>query len=182
MHNTTRTNTNGYITVNNININAPRLFGEGLSAAEFIEAQVNASRQSAAVTKAMGTELLMFAEGDLFPQGLPHSRDIGVAKGLANYAQAITHRLMTTRGTHPEDYFFGVPWDNYIGNTYMSRGLIIGTLIVDITEELYKDRRTSRVVYVNAEFTEPTIIDVKCAVEPVLIGEEINFSLTVNGR
>lgn len=132
-----------------------------------------------------GRDLLMFAEGDLFVNEREFftSRDLKDVGGLVNYAQAITHRLMTTRGTHPEDRFFGVPWNDYIGSPYVSSRAIQSRLVVDITEELYKDRRTREVQAVETEFTSPTVISVRCFVIPVQYNKEaIQIALSVEDR
>jgi len=127
-----------------------------------------------------GTDLLMFAEGDLFSeQDFRSKKDLELVSGVYNYAQDITHRLMTTRGTMPGDPFFGVPWNEYLGTTYANPSNLIRSLIAEVTEELYKDNRTSRVEYVNPEFEAPNVLKVECAVTPVKYSLSLFSSLTL---
>lgn len=128
-------------------------------------------------------DLMMLATGDLFSTQQPHftSRDFREVGGLVNYAQAITHRLMTTRGTHPEDISFGVPWDRYIG-TYVSERFIIPNLTADITEEVMKDSRTESVASVTINFTSNSVVEVVCELIPIFNqGGSVEVALTVAG-
>lgn len=131
----------------------------------------------------LGKDLFMFATGDLLLEERIREFekvDLGRAAGIYDYAQSITHRLMTARGTLPEDRFFGVPWYNYIGRSYVSSTAVRSNLIQDITDELYRDNRTREVVYVKAEFESPTVIRVDCAVVPIgTINEQIEVTLSV---
>lgn len=113
-----------------------------------------------------GTDLEMLATGSLAID-VNNPRDLSRVSGIVNYAQAITHRLMTDRGTHPEDRFFGVPWSKYLGSTYMSKSLVISELVADVTEELYKDHRTQEVISVSAEFESNNTIAVTCSIAPI---------------
>lgn len=131
----------------------------------------------------LGKDLFMFATGDLLLEERIREFDkvdLGRAAGIYDYAQSITHRLMTARGTLPEDRFFGVPWYNYIGRSYVSSAAIKSSLVQDITDELYRDNRTREVVYVKAEFESPTVVKVECAVVPIgTLTEQIEVALTV---
>lgn len=136
--------------------------------------------------EAYGVDLMMLAEGELFvtDDHLNLSRgDIRDVGGLLNYAQAITHRLMTDRGTHPEDRFFGVPWRNYVGQTYTSRHVVKAQLTADITEELYRDHRTGQVVEVKTIFSSPTVVEVSCSVIPKMFRNDlVSVALAVEGE
>ena len=131
----------------------------------------------------LGTDLYMFGTGDLlFEERIREFErvDLGRVAGVYDYAQAITHRLMTSRGTLPEDRFFGVPWNSYIGRSYISSSAVRTNLVQDITDELYRDRRTQEVVYVRVDFKSPTVVAVECAVIPVGTStEEIQIAMTV---
>jgi len=173
------TNTNAYISIGSVQFQPSR--EDFLSTISINEAALEKSLEDSA---AYGKDLLMFGTGDLFveEQEFFVSGDTKAISGLLNYAQAITHRLMTTRGTHPEDRFFGVPWNNYIGQAYSSSRIVKSRLISDITEELYKDRRTREVAYVRASFESPTVLGVECAVIPIRFqAGAIEISLTVEG-
>lgn len=130
-------------------------------------------------------DLFMFGEGDLFVNSRQffNDGDLKDIGGLLNYAQAITHRLMTTRGTHPEDRFFGVPWGKYLGVAYVSKNIVSTNLIADITEELYKDSRTSEVVSISINFISNTVLEVACSVRPIMYQQgSISISLSVEDR
>lgn len=96
------------------------------------------------------SDLITFGEGDL----LTENRDFLVRSGLLNYGQAVTHRLMTTRGSHPIDPTIGINWYNYMGQTYISPEFIQATLSLEISQEIYKDFRTSNVYSVIVEFSD----------------------------
>lgn len=168
------TDTQGQITINRVKVD--------LSKADLSDT----ANQSAALVKNSQLrtfflqDLLMFAEGDLFvDEENSQKGDLKLAAGLYNFAQAITHRLMTDRGTHPEDAFFGVPWSNYIGQVYNSQSIVYSNLIQDITDELYKDNRTQQVVYVKPNFIDSTTIEVECAVLPINISTSVLVSLSL---
>lgn len=117
-----------------------------------------------------GRDLMMFAEGDLFVEEREKftAKDLQDVGGLLNYAQAITHRLMSTRGYHPGDSQFGVPWTLFLGQTYTSKSAVTYRLIAEITEEIMKDHRTSTVLNVDVNFESPTHVSVNCSVLPVI--------------
>lgn len=120
----------------------------------------------------------MFAEGDLFVNNT--QGDLKLVGSVYNYAQAITHRLMTSRGTHPVDSTFGVPWLNYLGKSYTSSTTVLTNLRQDITDELYKDNRTQKVVQVITKLVDPTIIDVTTVVLPIGVNQStLSINLTV---
>lgn len=129
-----------------------------------------------------GVDLMMFSSGDLFinESNMFISKDLMRVGGLLNLAQAVTHRLATDRGTHPEDRFFGVPWRNYLGQAYSSRSSVSSSLVADITEEIYKDRRVKEVVSVSVNFQSPTVISVECSILPLRFdGDLVNISVLV---
>lgn len=146
------------------------------------EAALDASLQNSSVYR---RDIFMFAKGDMFvnEQEFFSARDLKDIGGVLNYAQAITHRLMTTRGTHPEDVFFGVPWYDYLGQRYTDGRVTLSRLTADITEELYKDNRTQEVGYVRPEFNGRTAIFVSCAVIPVRFSSTaIELALSLEDR
>lgn len=173
-------NTNGNIRISNLSINLAR---DGFVANEEVSSLLKDTSKER--VRLLGKDLFMFAEGTL---GLTQSiatdmkPDLSIAAGIYNYAQAITHRLMTTRGTHPADRFFGVPWDRYIGKTYSSGETIRSSLVQEITDELFKEPRTQNVVYVTANFQTKNVLEISCAVVPVGVTTDIEISLNVGDR
>lgn len=128
-----------------------------------------------------GRDLLMFAEGDLFVGDGP-SPDVSSVGGLVNYAQAVTHRLMSTRGYHPGDPSFGVPWNRYIGQSYTNADIVRGQLSADVSEELLKDKRTLQVASIRTEFESPSSIRVTVGVIPVHASASlVEIALNVEG-
>lgn len=168
--------TNGYISISKVAINFTR---EGF----LDDANVSSNRLSRVRNgvNLLGIDLFMFATGDLHPQEQEvalDTVDLRRAAGLYNYAQAITHRLMTARGTHPEDSFFGVPWFDYLGHGWTSRDEVRVNLMQDITDELYKDNRTKEVLSIDVEFLDVNTIHTKCAVSSIQDeGIEISFDV-----
>lgn len=168
--------TKGEIIIKDISINLKRFLDDS-----------SVSSQSLADTKErvrlLGIDLFMFATGDLAMEERIREFekvDLARAAGIYNYAQAITHRLMTTRGTHPEDRFFGIPWLNYLGRTYTTSTTVLSSLTQEITDELLKDSRTQDVIYVTPNFISPTIIRVDTAVLPIGVTDkhlEIGLSI-----
>lgn len=174
------TNTNGNIRISNLAINLAR---DGFVASEEVSSRLQDVSKNR--VRLLGKDLFMFAEGTLgVIQNIVSGSaiDLNTATGVYNYAQAITHRLMTTRGTHPADRFFGVPWDRYVGKSYSSGEAIRSSLIQEITDELFKEPRTQNVVYVNAEFETKNVLRVSCAVVPVGVTTDVEISLTVGDR
>ena len=169
------------INVNNVTISMKR---DGFLVDEAIATQVK--RRGTDRLRILGTDLWMMGTMDLVEEqflGAFEEHDLSRAAGMYNYAQAITHRLMTSRGTHPQDRFFGVPWLNYLGRRYISSDVVKSSLIQDITDELYKDSRTKEVVAVEAEFENPNTISVKCIVVPVGVNDEfIELGLSVRNN
>lgn len=118
-------------------------------------------------------DLMMLGEGVLFSGGeVLRKKDLLTVSGILNYAQAITHRLMTPRGYHPADASFGVPWYDYLGKTYRNKLIVEGQLMVDVTDELLKDRRTQSVAGVHVAFEGISAIALTCSVIPVGYGRE----------
>lgn len=144
------------------------------------QSQLSALSRNAEYKSLYRTDLLMFAEGNLFVNNRPYEKkDLDLVSGVYNYAQNITHRLMTARGTMPGNPSFGVPWFNYLGSTYQNKSSVRSLLVADITEELYKDSRTAQVISVRAEFLNPTTISVACSVAPVRLSSSIDVTVTV---
>lgn len=104
-----------------------------------------------------------FTEGGLYNDASSLQR----VSGILNYAQGITHRLLTYRGTMPGDSNFGVPWLNYLGRTYKNKSLIIANLSNDIQEEVLKDPRTSSVDSLDIDFLSPEVINVNITLIPI---------------
>lgn len=104
-----------------------------------------------------------FTEGGLYNDVSSLQR----VSGILNYAQGITHRLLTYRGTMPGDPNFGVPWLNYLGKTYKNKSLVIANLSNDIQEEVFKDPRTSLVESLNIQFLDPESVSVDITLVPI---------------
>lgn len=145
-----------------------------------IDQQITRIQESDARRRAFRTDLMMLGEGDLWvSNSLLENRDFLIVSGMLNYAQALTHRLVTPRGYHPADPSFGVPWYSYLGISYTSKSVMQGQLIADITEELIKDSRTGAVLSVTVDFQSPTVITTSCNVVPINIRDDmITLSLT----
>ena len=126
-------------------------------------------------------DLLMFATGDLIIQedSFATKTDSRSVSGLLNYAQAITHRLMTTRGTMPGDAFFGVPWDLFLGRSYSQSSIVKSNLIQEISDEVSKDRRTQRVVSIKANFLDNNTLEVVCSLLALGVTLPVDISLNV---
>lgn len=132
-----------------------------------IEEQTRRIDDTAARKALFRSDILVLAEGDIWTTTeLLEKRDFLVTSGILNYAQAITHRLMTPRGYHPADPSFGVPWYDYIGQSYVNRGVIEAQLNADIAVELMKDPRTSVIRSVSSRFVDNNHISVECIVIP----------------
>ena len=136
----------------------------------------NTKQENERLKQVFKTDLLMYALGDVFEND---REDLQIISGVYNYAQQITHRLMTTRGFHPEDSTLGVPWNDYIGKTYTNKNLTITNLTQDITDELFKDTRTNRVISVKSVFANPNVIDVECTVEPIYVKTPLILGFSV---
>jgi hypothetical protein len=168
--------TNAKISVSGASIN----FGseDYLVDAEAQQRAIDKTNEKSSIYK---KDLLMFAEGGLFNHGdkfLP-SGDLKSVGGLLNYAQAITHRLMTTRGTMPGDAFFGVPWDLFLGRSYTRSSIVTSNLIQEISDEVGKDRRTQRVVSIKANFIDNNTLEVLVSLLAVGVTLPVDISLNV---
>lgn len=151
----------GYISINSASI-SPEVSPNLQGLAEFQDL-LNSEVTSFSF---LGSDFLMakeYPEGGLYASG----KDLSKVSGVFNYAQAITHRLITYRGTMPGDANFGIPWDNYIGKTYSNRSLVIADLKQEIETEIFKDRRTSSVENIVVEFLNPTVINVDLTIIPI---------------
>jgi phage baseplate assembly protein W len=119
-----------------------------------------------------GEDLALDKDGDLMEDGMG---DLGSWLGLDNIKQALTHRLMTERGSlshHPE---YGTRLAELIGKT--GAPYILKLMELDIHESLAYEDRLSGVV-VNAVEQEGTAIYVDLTVEINRVGE--NFRLQLN--
>ena len=139
---------------------------------------IDSTNEKASIYK---KDLLMFATGDLIGQNniIGIKEDLRSVGGLLNYAQSITHRLMTTRGTMPGDAFFGVPWDLFLGRSYSQSSIVKSNLIHEISDEVSKDRRTQRVVSIKANFIDNNTLEVVCSLLALGVTLPVDISLNV---
>jgi len=102
--------------------------GDSASPSSFFDIQDfrNKTSKDQAASAALGKDFLMAPQ---FTSGGLHVRknDLDQASGIYNFAQGITHRLITFRGTMPGDPNFGVPWGNYLGKNYKNKSLVIAS-------------------------------------------------------
>lgn len=129
----------------------------------YYQNNLNLQRNS---SRALRTDFLMaqeFTEGGLYVSG----NDLAKVSGILNFAQAITHRLMTYRGTMPGDINFGIPWTNYLGKTYNNKSLVIADLTEEVENEVFKDDRTQEIRSINIEFLNPNVVKVDVTLVPV---------------
>jgi len=171
--------TKGLITFNNMNVTFANseLIGD-------IEEQISRLSASDARRRIFRTDLMMLGEGDIrtTSSSLP-SKDMMIVSGVLNYAQALLHRLMTTRGYHPADRSFGVPWDSYLGQSYRNKSIVEAQLSSDVAEEIGKDSRTASVIKVVCKFESPTVVSVVCDVAPVSVDDlVIQLSLSAGAQ
>lgn len=156
------------ITFNNVNVAFAHinLLGD-------VSEQLKRVENTTSRNQTFGKDLMMMGEGTLFATESRLAKgDLLVVSGILNYAQAITHRLMTPRGYHPADSSFGVPWYDYLGMTVGNRLIVEGQLILDISDELMKDKRTQKVEGVRVNFDTHSSIELECSVVPVGYGTE----------
>jgi hypothetical protein len=160
----------GIITINSADVN-PANFD--FSDSSSLQAKLTNDRRA---SFSLGMDFLMFAEKGLFFEG----GDFKKAVGVFNLAHALTHRLMTTRGTMPGDAFFGIPWNNYLGRTYSNKNLVIANLTEDIASEILKDSRVGQIKSINILFSSPTVLTVDVSVIPILTAysDTINIVIT----
>lgn len=164
-------NFKGLITVNSGNVNPAT---EDLSSdSSRFQAKLNNDRVA---SQELGMDFLMFAQGGLFEE----EGKIKKASGIFNYGQAVTHRLMTTRGTMPGDPFFGVPWNNYLGKTYKNFDIILANLRNDIAEEVLKDSRTNEISDLQISFRDVNTIEVSLTLIPIFTSINRSTSLTID--
>lgn len=128
---------------------------------------------------ALGKDFLMAPQ---FTSGGLHvtKNDLAQAYGIYNFAQGITHRLITFRGTMPGDPNFGVPWGNYLGKTYKNKSLVISNLTQDISDEVFKDRRTNSIQSLDVSFLDPNSVIIDLTIIPIYTGFNglVNISLS----
>lgn len=156
----------GIITINSADVN-PGEFD--VSEASSLQAKLSNDRKASVE---LGMDFLMFAEKGLFFEG----NDLKKSVGTFNLAQAVTHRLMTTRGTMPGDPFFGVPWFNYLGKNYSNKDILLANLREDINDEVLKDSRVGVVKSITANFVDPTTVNVDLSIIPIFTA----YSDTIN--
>jgi hypothetical protein len=128
-------------------------------------------------SREFGMDFLMFSNGGLF---YDESGGLKKAAGIFNYAQALTHRLSTERGTMPGSPFFGVPWSNYLGKTYKNSSLILANLREEILEEVFRVKGTSRVDKSNVFFIDPNVVSVELLVVPIFTNNTEYNSISIN--
>lgn len=126
------------------------------------------------------TDFMVLAEGDLWSSlEMLDRRDFLVVSGILNYAQAITHRLMTPRGYHPADPTFGVPWYDYLGQSYVNKSVIEAQLSSEVASEIMRDPRTNIVRSATAKFVTSGEINIACVVIPATTNtDSLGISLT----
>jgi hypothetical protein len=142
----------------------------------------DASRLQAKLTtdklasEVFGMDFLMFAEKGLFAE----VKDLKKVVGIFNFGQAVTHRLMTTRGTMPGDPFFGVPWNRYLGQTYRNKNFLTADLQTEIQDEIFKDARTAEILSINLNFLDINTVTVDLTILPVFtaLDETVNLLIT----
>jgi hypothetical protein len=167
----------GIITINSADVN-PAEFD--FSDASSLQAKLSNDRRASSI---LGMDFLMAAEGGLFSEQTSLKKVVGIF----NLAQALTHRLMTTRGTMPGDSFFGVPWFNYLGRTYKNKDIIIANLREEIVSEILKDTRVGQIKSININFLSPLAIIVDVSLIPIftsysdIINIVISTGAQVNG-
>lgn len=167
--------TKGTIEFNNVSVSYQNttLVGD-------IDNQITRLNEAESRRRLFRSDLAMLAEGDLWTTKEPlESKDLMVVSGLLNFAQAVTHRLMTPRGYHPADPSFGVPWYDYLGQVVGHKAVVEAQLMADVTEELSKDPRTGAVLKVSVEFEGQDTISVVCYVAPAAARDQvITLSMT----
>lgn len=120
-----------------------------------------------------GTDLAMMGTGDLLPEKKIEGTDLLIVGGVLNYAQAIIHRLMTVRGTLPEDPTIGIAWYNYLGSTYSNKDFILAQLRDEIMTEAFRDYRTQDVPSITSSFINPNAIEFEIVLLPIN-GQSVN--------
>lgn len=126
-----------------------------------------------------GTDLAMMGTGELMPETNVSGTDLLIVGGLLNYTQAILHRLMTVRGTLPEDQTIGISWYNYLGQNYYDKDFILTQLKDEIANEVYRDYRTQDVASIEARFSDNTVIEFEMVLVPI-DGQSTALSFNVN--
>lgn len=123
-------------------------------------------------------DLYMPATGDLIadPRDKKEKSDIKLVTGIYNYAQQITHRLMTEKGTHPIDRNLGIAWSSYLGS-YLSKSSVKIRLSREIEEEMLKDYRTDEVISISVEFEDQNVVRADVSLKPVLVDFDISLGV-----
>lgn len=130
-----------------------------------LEAQGISSEKQLLQSRTYLTDLTMLGTGNLFPT--QKGNDLNSTTGILNFAQAITHRLMTTKGEHPQDYSLGIAWNKYLGKAFYDIDLVIAELSSEIVTEVMRDIRTAEVTSIQIEFVDITHLNVHLVVLPV---------------
>ena len=139
-----------------------------------IDTQTSLLSQKEYEDKTYLADFMMVAEGDVFLS----RKDYKIAAGLLNYGQALTHRIMTTKGNHPRDRTLGIEWNKYLGQSYISKSMVIAELSTELEEEIYRDYRTSEVTYIDIEFLNENTLKIETGVIPIDSNEEVVLTLT----
>lgn len=130
------------------------------------------------ITDIYGTDIRMLGTGELFV----FRKDISIVSGIPNLAQAITHRLMTERGHHPMDITLGIPWSEYLGQTYTDSSIVLARLSSEIVDELLKEERILDVENIEASFTALNVISLSVTIIPIENNATFNISLDIRDR
>jgi hypothetical protein len=138
------------------------------------QARLSSDRRA---SREFGMDFLMFSKGGLF---YDEFGGIKKATGIFNYAQGLTHRLATDRGTMPGSPIFGVPWSSYLGKTYKSASIVIANLREEIVEEVFRDRRTSRIDDITVSFLDPNTVNIDLTVVPIFTNNRDYDSISIN--
>ena len=121
------------------------------------------------------TDIYMFATGKMYSTT---DKKLKLVSGIYNLAQAVSHRLMTTRGSHPMDSTLGVPWDRYLGQTYFDKELTMLEISSDIVSEVLKDPRVSSVDNIVVELIDINAISVQIIIAPIGTNSLAEISFT----
>lgn len=117
-----------------------------------------------------GTDIFTGGLGDL---DTTSSGDFKRVTGLQNLAQQILHRLMTPRGEHPQDATLGIPWFDFLGQTYESEESYQELLASEIADELTREDRIDHVRLVEVSFLGPSAVQVYIEVVPIGMSSDV---------
>lgn len=142
--------------------------------------QKTSQESSTSESEVFLTDLFMAATGKLYPT--ERKKDLKLISGVYNYAQAITHRLMTVRGEHPMDFTLGISWNRYLGKVVYDRELLELELAEEIVNEVTRDQRTGEVTYLSVTFSDINVIKVVLVLTPVSFNTEALVEFTAAQR